>query len=206
MGRCSCKYNKHNHDFSVTNVCCQCHFQLAASVWCELKLKGINKLDILFFYLFWWCCTTHRAGVYCLLQCPGAAPCSCWVRTPHPAYLCPGTAGHKTHRNCNSTASHKHWDWISEQQPASCSAPMKMIPQQQINFFEWTGIMSLPFTKTEPFITTLPSTPPLHSPSLLHCSPGIPPTVPRGGHRSPTALIRALASLAAQPQLKSVVM
>lgn len=28
-----------------------------------------------------------------------------------------------------------------------------------------------------------------------------PPTVPRGGHWSPTALIRVLASLTAQPQL-----
>lgn len=62
-------------------------------------------------YLFWWCCTTHRAGVCCLLQCPGAAPCSCWVRTPHPAYLHPGTAGRKTIQKFSSPSfCHKHWD------------------------------------------------------------------------------------------------
>lgn len=48
-------------------------------------------------YLFWWCYIAHRAAVCCLLQCPAAAPCSCLVHTPHPAYLCPGTAGQKTH-------------------------------------------------------------------------------------------------------------
>lgn len=61
-------------------------------------------------YLFWRCCTTHRAGVCCLLQCPGAAPCSCWVRTPRPAYLCPGTAGHKTQKLLQP---HKRWDWTA---------------------------------------------------------------------------------------------
>lgn len=74
------------------------YFSKTKNIRCQWTISGI------YFYLFWWCCTTHRAGVCCLLQCPGAAPCSCWVRTPHPAYLCPGTAGHKTHRNCNCTA------------------------------------------------------------------------------------------------------
>lgn len=56
-------------------------------------------------YLFWWCYKARRAGACCLLQCPDAAPCSCSVRTPLPAYLCPGTAGHKTqHTSCDSTA------------------------------------------------------------------------------------------------------
>lgn len=106
----------------------------------QCEAERINKHAS--FYLFWWCCTTHRAGVCCLLQCPGAAPCSCWVRTPHPAYLCPGTAGRKTHRNCNSTASHIHRDWISKlskrydkekkrwQRPAFCAAAGLMLLQQ----------------------------------------------------------------------------
>lgn len=101
-------------DASNTTVMIKFHIKCALSVslsgcssssvmWTEAE--GTSVLTHVEFYLFWWCCTTHRAGVCCLLQCPAAAPCSCWVRTPRPAYSCPGTAGRKTHRYCNSAAS-----------------------------------------------------------------------------------------------------
>lgn len=107
--------------FSSKTTRCQCHYR-------------IDKLNNFSFYLFWWCCTTHRAGVCCLLQCPGAAPCSCWARTPHPAYLCPGTAGHKTHRNCNSTVLHKHCEREREKKAAVITTTKNMTTTRILHY------------------------------------------------------------------------
>lgn len=80
-------------------------FQPKSSGWIARFWMPASITGAIDFYLFWWCYIARRAAVCCLLQCPAAAPCSCLVHTPRPAYLCPGTAGHRTHNiNCNSTA------------------------------------------------------------------------------------------------------
>lgn len=95
----------------------------------------------------------------------------------------------RTHRN-----SHKHWDWILKycnyidkevtkawflySTQSIVTAADTVATNAICNIFFWMnerGIIFLPFTKTVPFITTLPCTPPMHSPSLLHSSTGIHP-------------------------------
>lgn len=62
---------------------------------------------------------------------------------------------------------------------------------------EWKGIIFLPFTKAEPFITTS-STPRSHRPSLLHSSPGIPSLSPEEAAGAPQLWLELLRS--ASPQ------